>query len=118
MYRKFKRYAKRYPEQVFLLFFNTGIFTWLKVTSNNILEHLNISVGEEIPTFIRVLFGDNLTSLQNLVQNSPFAWLITSMILMSIIRFVEGLVKFIIFALIIGGGVYLLMKNQAWDKKD
>ncbi|MET3634699.1 hypothetical protein [Streptococcus porcorum] len=113
MYRKFKRYARRYPEQVILLFFNTGVFAWLKATSMSILSHLNLSVGDYIPTFVRVLIGDNMQSLQKLIGNSPFIWLVLSMIMMSILRFVEGLVKLLIFTLVIVVGIYLMMKNQA-----
>lgn len=110
--RKFKYYLKRYPEQMILILFNTGVFAWLKTTSSQILSHFNIDLGNQIPTFLRILIGDNVTSLQNIISQSPFIWLIISMVLMGILRFVGGLVKFLIFAAVIGLGVYLVMKNQ------
>lgn len=39
-------------------------------------------------------------------------WLIGSMMILWIIRFVKGIIKFVLFILIILLGIYLVMQNQ------
>lgn len=109
------RILKNYPEQVFLLLYNTGIFVWLKSTSTAIVSQLGLTTDwlEKIPAPLRGLAGSNLTGLENLLQSSVWGWLIVSMILMIIVRFVKGLIKFLLLLIIIGGGLFLVW--QHWE---
>ncbi|MFX3975083.1 hypothetical protein ACJBXO_11700, partial [Streptococcus suis] len=56
--------------------------------------------------------GASLESMQTLLNSSAWGWLIVSMILMLVIRFVKGVIKFVIMLIIIGGGLYLLWQNK------
>ncbi|MCU9533621.1 hypothetical protein [Streptococcus sp. CSL10205-OR2] len=109
------RTVKKFPEQVFLFLFNAGVFTWLKMGSQTILDHLGIdsqAIMSKMPESIRAFTGDNLENLKVLVQGSPWIWLFISMGVLILIRFVKGLIKFVLFVAIILIGLYLLMKNQ------
>jgi hypothetical protein len=50
--------------------------------------------------------------MESLLNSSAWGWLIVSMILLVIIRFVKGLIKFMIMVIIIVGGLYLLWQNK------
>ncbi|MBJ8349342.1 hypothetical protein [Streptococcus zalophi] len=109
------RTIKKFPEQVFLFLFNTGVFTWLKMGSQTILDHLGIdsqAIMSKVPESIHALTGNNLENLKTLIEGSPWIWLIVSMGVLILIRFVKGLIKFVLFVAIILIGLYLLMKNQ------
>lgn len=118
---------KRYPEQVLLFVYNAGIFTWLKISGQSIIDQLGVSADwlEKIPSPIRFLAGSSLTGMESLLHSSAWGWLIVSMILLVLIRFVKGVIKFILMLIIIGGGLYLLWQNKEllsglgwWDKMD
>lgn len=105
---------KRYPEQVLLFVYNAGIFTWLKTSGQSIIDQLGVSADwlEKIPSPIRALAGSSLAGMETLLHSSAWGWLIVSMILLVLIRFVKGVIKFILMLIIIGGGLYLLWQNK------
>ncbi|MGT2771436.1 hypothetical protein [Streptococcus marimammalium] len=106
---------KKFPEQVFLFLFNTGVFSWLKISSQSILENLGIespTIMSKLPKFIRTFTGDDLENFKAFIQGSPWIWLFVSMGILIIIRFVKGLIKFFLFIAIILIGIYFLIKNQ------
>lgn len=105
---------KQYPEQALLFLYNAGIFAWLKTSGQSTMDQLGITNDwlEKIPSPIRNLAGSSLAGMESLLNSSAWGWLIVSMILLVVIRFVKGLVKFIIMLLIIGGGLYLLWQNR------
>lgn len=110
------RMIKKFPEQFFLFLFNAGVFTWLRINSQIILDNIGIgssNVLKQLPDFIFAFTGDSLENLKVLVQGSPWIWLFISMGVLILIRFVKGLVKFVLFVTIILIGLYLLIKNQA-----
>ncbi|HFU4216891.1 TPA: hypothetical protein ACGO8M_000265 [Streptococcus suis] len=114
MLRTIVNAAKRYPEQALLFIFNAGIFAWLQSTSRSIMEQIGIDSSwfDKIPEPIKAWTGASLESMQTLLNSSAWGWLIVSMILMMVIRFVKGLIKFVIMLIIIGGGLYLLWQNK------
>ncbi|HFI0932944.1 TPA: hypothetical protein ACGO1A_000224 [Streptococcus suis] len=109
------KFIKRYPEQAFLLLYNAGIFVWLQSTSSAIVRQLGLTTDwlEKIPVPLRAMAGSSLTGMDNLLNSSAWGWLFVSMILMLIVRFVKGLIKFLILLIIIGGGLYLVW--QHWE---
>ncbi|BCP62176.1 hypothetical protein HO404_00870 [Streptococcus suis] len=110
----FRNLLKRYPEQALLFLYNAGIFAWLKTSGQSIMNQLGVSSDwvEKIPAPVRDLAGNSLAGMESLLNSSAWGWLIVSMILLVIIRFVKGLIKFMIMVIIIGGGLYLLWQNK------
>lgn len=105
---------KQYPLQAFLFLYNVGIFAWLKTSSQSIMSKIGLSADwiDKIPTPIRDLAGSSLIGLETLLNSSAWGWLIVSMLLLLVIRFVKGLIKCIIMLLIVFGGLYLLWQNK------
>lgn len=110
---------KKYPEQALLFLFNTGVFAWLQTTGSFIAAKLGFkSIQTEvllsyIPAWLRVLAGDSLEKLQSFFGSYALAWLAISMILAIVIRFIKGVVKFVIFVAIILIGALLIFQNQS-----
>lgn len=118
MLRKLKRFARRHPDQAFLLLFNTGIFTWLQTTGLLIASKLGpdsvrlVEIRAFIPDWLRLFVGDHLGKWQSFFGSSPIGWFILSMILAYFIIFLRGLTKAVVMIIIIAVGVYLISKNQ------
>lgn len=116
--RTLKKVIASYPEQAFLFLFNTGVFAWLQTTGSMIATKLGFNaikpaaLLERLPDWLRFLAGDSLEKLQSFFDSSALAWLALSMIVLIIIRFIKGLVKFILFTAIIVIGILLILQNQ------
>ena len=109
--------ARRYPELFVLFFYNSGVFIWLQMMGNALLDKIGrTGVGEEflsrIPQPVQVWIGSNLESVSSFLQSSAWAWLIVSMCILAFIRFVKGLIKWTLIAIVIGIGAYLLWQNK------
>ena len=106
---------RRFPEQVFLFFFNSGIFAWLWKNGSDIANQLGVTAAWEshVPAPIQAFFGENVETVQGFFQHSAIMWLIGSMIILWIVRFVKGMIKFVIFAVLIMLGIYLILQNQS-----
>lgn len=116
--RTLRKAISKYPEQVFLFLFNTGFFAWLQTTGSMIASKLGFSgikpvaVLERLPDWLHFVAGDSLEKLQSFFGSWALTWLILSMSVLIIIRFIKGLVKFILFTAIIVIGVFLILQNQ------
>ena len=106
---------RRFPEQVFLFLFNSGIFAWLWKSGSDIANQLGMTAAWEshVPALIQAFFGENVETVQGFFQHSAIMWLIGSMIILWIVRFVKGMIKFVIFAVLILLGIYLILQNQS-----
>lgn len=67
---------------------------------------------EHVPAPIQNFFGQNSQAIQGFFNHSAVMWLIGSMMILGVIRFVKGIIKLGLFALIILIGIYLVMQNQ------
>ncbi|KXT77006.1 hypothetical protein [Streptococcus sp. DD12] len=105
---------KTYPQQAFLLVFNTGVFAWLQLAGQAILNQFgwSQSLMANSPDWLQGLAGGSLDRLHGLISSGPIAWLVASLILTLIIRFVKGLIKWTLFILIILVGLYLIGQYQ------
>ncbi|HFH9837978.1 TPA: hypothetical protein ACGOVD_000011 [Streptococcus suis] len=105
---------KRYPEQALLFLYNAGVFAWLQTSGKAILEQVGLDSNwlEKIPEPVRELTGASVAGLQGILQSSAWGWLIVSMMLMVVIRFVKGVIKFILMLLILVGGAWLIWQNK------
>ncbi|HFI2447563.1 TPA: hypothetical protein ACGO8L_000638 [Streptococcus suis] len=114
MLRTITNTAKRYPEQALLFIYNAGIFAWLQSISRSIMEQIGIDSTwfDKIPEPIKAWTGASLESMQTLLHSSAWGWLIVSMMLMVVIRFVKGVIKFILMLLILVGGAWLIWQNK------
>ena len=81
---------RHFPEQVFLFVFNSGIFVWLWKSGNEIANQLGVTAAWEnhVPAPIQVFFGQNIEA-------------------------VKGMIKFVVFAVLILLGIYLILQNQS-----
>ena len=106
---------RHFPEQVFLFLFNSGIFAWLWKSGSDIANQLGMTAAWEthVPAPIQAFFGENVETVQGFFQHSAIMWLIGSMIILWIVRFVKGMIKFVIFAVLILLGIYLILQNQS-----
>ena len=52
-------------------------------------------------------FGDNKEAVQAFFSNSAITWLIGSMMILLVIRFVKGVIKWGLILLVIGIGLFL-----------
>lgn len=67
---------------------------------------------QHVPAPIQNFFGQSSQVIQGFFNHSAVMWLIGSMMILWVIRFVKGIIKLGLFALIILLGVYLVMQNQ------
>lgn len=114
MLRSLISMIKRYPEQALLFIYNAGIFAWLQTTSHTIMEQIGLdsSWADKIPAPLKAFTGASMSAMQDLLSSSAWGWLVVSMILMVIVHFVKGLIKFILTLAIILGGLYLFWQNK------
>ena len=94
---------RTFPEQVALFVFNSGIFLWISQKGQAISHELGIQQAWEnyAPEGVRQFFGDNKEAVQAFFSHSAITWLIGSMIILLVIRFVG------LFLLVIGIGLFL-----------
>lgn len=115
MLHKIMRAIRYYPEQAFLLVFNTGVFAWLQATGMSIANQIGLTAAWEqyVPAVVKDFVGDNAPAVQAFFSHGAVTWLIGSMIILAVIRFVKGLVKVALMALVILLGIYLVYRYQA-----
>ncbi|WP_019785004.1 hypothetical protein [Streptococcus sobrinus] len=114
MIAMFKGWAHRYPEQAFLLIFNSGVFVWLRLAGSAISNKLALGWDHAVhlPNWLINLSHNSLAGLQDFFGHTALTWLIVSMVLTLVLRFIKGLVKLLLFLLIVGVGVYLVYRHQ------
>ena len=115
MFKSIFYLIRHFPEQVFLCVFISGFFVWLWISGNVIANQLGVTAAWEnhVPAPIQVFFGQNIEAVQGFFHNSAFMWLVGSMIILLVIRLIRGMIKFVVFALLILLGVYLILQNQS-----
>lgn len=105
---------RRYPLQLFLLGYNTGVFIWLKVTGLAIRSKLGLALGNPpIPDWLESLTQGNLSNLQGFFTQLPWFWLGLSMIALVIWQLIKGILKIVIFIAILLLGIYLIYRHQS-----
>lgn len=104
-----------YPEQALLLVFNTGVFAWLQATGTSIANQIGLTSAwnQYVPDVVKNFVGDSAPAVQAFFSHSAVTWLIGSMIILAAIRFVKGLIKFALVALLLIVGIYLIYRYQA-----
>lgn len=114
MLRRITHAIRYYPEQAFLLVFNTGIFAWLQATGMRISNQIGLTAAWEqyVPAVVKDFVGDNAPAVQSFFSHGAVTWLIGSMIILAVIRFVKGLVKLALMAIIVLLGIYLVYRYQ------
>ena len=114
MLKNIFKVIRYFPEQVFLFLFNSSIFAWLWKSGSDIANRIGVTAAwrEHIPAPIQSFFGENSQAVQGFFNHSAVMWLIGSMMILWVIRFVKGIIKFVLFILIVLLGIYLVMQNQ------
>ena len=95
-----KKYIKKNPEQAFLLFYNTGVYTWLQVniTKNSELNEISNNISSWIPMDVA----------KKLLFTSPYSWLIISIVITILIKKTRKTVKRMITFFLIVLGLILM----------
>ena len=59
-------FVRRFPEQVFLFLFNSGIFAWLWKSGSDIANQLGVTAAWEthVPAPLQAFFGENVEAVQ------------------------------------------------------
>ncbi|WP_373774637.1 hypothetical protein [Streptococcus ferus] len=98
-----KQYVRSYPMQSFLLLYNIGIFSFLKVLVSPFGGSLSASHSDLLAKMSRFT-GFDMDKIQDFILNSPYRWLIISLILTIIVSFVGRIIKMLIalFVIVIG----------------
>ena len=114
MIRNIFKIIRCFPEQVFLFVFNSSIFAWLWQSGSDIADRIGVTAAwqEHVPAPIQNFFGQSSQAVQGFFNHSAVMWLIGSMMILWVIRFVKGIIKLLLFVLIALLGVYLVMQNQ------
>lgn len=115
MLNRIIRAIRYYPEQAFLLVFNTGIFAWLQATGTSIANQIGLTDAwnQYVPDVVKNFVGDSAPAVQSFFSHGAVTWLIGSMIILAVIRFVKGLIKAALMVLVILVGIYLVYRYQA-----
>ena len=98
-----KQYVRSYPMQSFLLLYNIGIFSFLKVLVSPFGGSLSASRSDLLAKMSQFT-GFDMDKIQDFILNSPYRWLIISLILTIIVSFVGRIIKMLIalFVIVIG----------------
>lgn len=109
------RLMKKYPEQAVLLLFNAGVFGYLQNLNHQVANLTGFSATDlsaHLPDWLINLVGNSYEQVSAFMASSAWSWLVISVILTLLIRFVKGVIKFVLFLLILAGGFYLIWQNQ------
>lgn len=92
-------FIRRFPEQVSLFIFNSGIFAWLWKSGIEIANQISLTDvwQNHIPVPLQAFFGESSQAVQGFFKTSAFIWLVGSMMILVAIRFVKGLIKLLLF---------------------
>lgn len=103
-----------YPEQAFLFVFNAGVFAWLQTTGRHIANQIGLTAAWEryVPAVVKDMIGDSAPAVQAFFSNSAVTWLIGSMIILLVIRFVKGILKLLLMGSLVVLGGYLIYRYQ------
>lgn len=91
---------RRYPLESLLMVYNGLTFLGLQFSGWVIADKLGLS-----------FLADNLSFDQTLMQHSGLIWLVVSILLTLFIRWIKGLIKFILTAGLVILGAYLLIQH-------
>lgn len=103
-----------YPEQAFLFVFNAGVFAWLQTTGAHIANQIGLTATWEryVPAIVKDVIGDSAPAIQAFFSHSAVTWLVGSMIILFIIRFVKGILKLLLMGSLVVLGIYLIYRYQ------
>lgn len=115
MFSVLKNWAGRYPEQAFLLVFNSGVFVWLRLAGSAISNKLALGWDHlaHLPNWLVNLSQHSQAGLQGFFGHTAITWLIVSMILTLLLHFIKGLIKILLFLAIVAAGIYLVYRHQS-----
>lgn len=107
-------FIKRRPLESFLYLYSLGVFSFtstiglfIKQATSQAASNIYWMIPNEILELPIVRDFDS-TKLLNMIQQSPFRWLITSILMTIVLRFFGRLFRTILSLIIIGVGAYLV----------
>ena len=110
-----KNYIKLHPMQSFLFAYNTSVFAYLKVIGGQIVNAIPTQFQNILATLPASLtslpvIDTYLTPeyLSNFFQNSPYSWIVGSLIISILLSFVSSIIRFFVSIAIMLIGAYLV----------
>lgn len=107
-------FIKRRPLESFLYLYSLGVFSFtstiglfIKQATSQAASNIYWMIPNEILELPIVRDFDS-NKLLNMIQQSPFRWLITSILMTIVLRFFGRLFRTILSLIIIGVGAYLV----------
>lgn len=115
MFGKLKAIIFTYPQQVVLLLINSSIFTWLQLNLVRLSQKTGLAetYATYAPGWLKSLTANSWENFQTFLNTSSWAWLVATLILVFLWRFISKVLRLILLLLLIGVGLYLVWQNQA-----
>ncbi|MET3558499.1 hypothetical protein ABID29_001624 [Streptococcus rupicaprae] len=110
--------AHLYPQQLLLLLLNSSLFIWLRVTVSNLLETSGIAEKYALyaPDWLKSLTNNSFLAFEDFLETSSWAWLVASLILIVLWRWLSRLIRFVFLLALLAIVVWLIYKAKVWQQ--
>lgn len=112
-----KRTIDRYPYQSFLAIYNLGVFAYIKAIGNSIATAIPTQT-QQLQNFLTTLSQNqylswiprliDMNNIRDFFANSPYRWLVVSLIVSFGLSLLGRLMRFILTVIIVAVGLYLI----------
>ncbi len=114
MLRIIKSVSLTYPQQTLLVILNSAFFIWMQESSRQVIKALGLSESHQdyLPDWITTLVGSGVENFRSFLEASSWAWLVATISLIFIWRFISRLFRLLLLGIIIGVALWLIWQNQ------
>lgn len=112
-----KRTFSRYPYQSLLAIYNLGVFAYIKAIGNSIAATIPTQT-QQLQNFLTTLSQNqylswiprliDINNIRDFFANSPYRWLVVSLIVSFGLSFLGRLMRFIFTIILVAIGLYLI----------
>lgn len=103
-----------YPHQAVLLTVNSSIFTHLHFTAAQFLNQSDVmqAYNQYVPDWLKQLTGNSVVNFQSFIERSSWTWLVATIVLVLIWKFISKVLKIIFTIIILVLGIWLLWQQN------
>ncbi|MGT2666595.1 hypothetical protein ACVRYP_04675 [Streptococcus rifensis] len=103
-----------YPQQALLFFLNTGLFLTFRLQMANLAQTTGLAdfYNNYAPLWLQNMTAGSLDRFQTFLQNSSWAWLVASLILLILWRWLSKLLRTILMLALLVLAGWLIWKLQ------
>lgn len=111
-----KRLIFLYPQQALLLFLNSALFLWLRLNTAQLLKQTGLEsfYSAYAPAWLKNLTDNSLEGFENFLKTSSWAWLIASLILIFVWKFLSRFFRLVISLILLGLVFWLIWQQKYW----